>query len=117
MKGNFFFNSEVLTYDNTLIVLWVFHMFSLSFFRELTSKEVAFFNRMHNVEPVVTESMDTMVRHLNSLDFLYLHCILQCRLASVQVHFSGPLIVARGAGPSNPIYLNNIFAVQNLEMA
>eukprot|EP00795_Rhopilema_esculentum_P009221 gene9221-16903_t len=35
--------------------------------RELTSKEVAFYNRMQSVEPVVTESMDTMAADNASL--------------------------------------------------
>jgi len=29
--------------------------------RELTSKEVAFYNRLHDIEPIVNESLDTMV--------------------------------------------------------
>ena len=57
------------------------------FYRELTSKEIALYNRMHNIEPIVNESLDTMVSgifievtcsdsHALSISLLYSLCVI-----------------------------------------
>ena len=47
------------------VPVWRYHSllfpFIIFFSRELTSKEVAFYNRLNNIEPIVTEGLDTKV--------------------------------------------------------